>query len=76
MQKVMCGGFPVAAYGGRAEIMDLVADGMVFRAGTVNANRMAMAAAYATLEFMEEGDGKVYREIYRIGEKLMQGMRL
>ena len=75
LAKAMGGGFPVAAYGGRAEIMDLLADGTVFRAGTVNANRMAMAAAHATLEFLEEDDGKVYREIYRIGEKLMQGMQ-
>jgi len=75
LAKAVGGGFPVAAYGGRAEIMDLLADGTVFRAGTVNANRMAMAAAHATLEFLEEDDGKVYREIYRIGEKLMQGIQ-
>ena len=34
-----------------------------------------MAAAHATLEFLEEHDGKVYREIYRHGEKLMQGIQ-
>jgi glutamate-1-semialdehyde 2,1-aminomutase len=74
MAKAVGGGFPVATYGGRAEIMDLLADGTVFRAGTVNANRMAMAAAFATLEFLEEDDGSVYRQIYRIGEKLMKGI--
>jgi glutamate-1-semialdehyde 2,1-aminomutase len=75
LAKAVGGGFPVAAYGGRAEIMDLLADGTVFRAGTVNANRMAMAAAHATLEILGEDDGKVYRQIYRIGEKLMKGMQ-
>ena len=75
MAKAVGGGFPVATYGGKAEIMDLLADGTVFRAGTVNANRMAMAAAYATLQFLEENDGEVYRQIYRIGEKLMNGIQ-
>jgi glutamate-1-semialdehyde 2,1-aminomutase len=74
LAKAVGGGFPVAAYGGKAEIMDLLADGTVFRAGTVNANRVAMGAAYATLEILEEGGGKVYDEIYRVGEKLMHGM--
>jgi glutamate-1-semialdehyde 2,1-aminomutase len=55
--------------------MDLMAEGTVFRAGTVNANRVAMAAAYATLEILEENNGKVYEQIYRVGEKLMKGMR-
>lgn len=75
MAKAVGGGFPVATYGGKAEIMDLLADGTVFRAGTVNANRMAMAAAYATLEFLEEDDGKVYKQIYSVGEKLMKGIQ-
>jgi len=75
MAKAVGGGFPVAAYGGRAEIMSLLADGTVFRAGTVNANRMAMAAAHATLEFLEEDDGKVYKQIYLVGEKLMKGIQ-
>jgi glutamate-1-semialdehyde 2,1-aminomutase len=75
LAKAVGGGFPVAAYGGKAEIMDLLADGTVFRAGTVNANRVAMGAAYATLEILEEGNGKVYDQIYRVGEKLMNGLR-
>ncbi len=57
LAKAVGGGFPVAAYGGKAEIMDLLADGTVFRAGTVNANRAAMGAAYATLEILEEDNG-------------------
>jgi glutamate-1-semialdehyde 2,1-aminomutase len=75
LAKAVGGGFPVAAYGGKAEIMDLLADGTVFRAGTVNANRVAMGAAFATLEILEEGNGRVYDQIYRVGEKLMNGLR-
>jgi glutamate-1-semialdehyde 2,1-aminomutase len=74
LAKAVGGGFPVAVYGGRAEIMDLIVDGTVFRAGTVNANRMAMAAACATLEILEENNGRVYDHIYRVGEKLKSGI--
>jgi len=75
LAKAVGGGFPVAVYGGKAEIMDLMTDGTVFRAGTVNANRVAMAAAYATLEILEENNGKIYEQIYGVGEKLMKGIR-
>ncbi len=75
MAKAMGGGFPVAVYGGRADIMDLLADARVLRAGTLNANRVAIAAAYATLEYLEEDNGRVYHEIYRLGEKLISGIR-
>jgi len=56
LAKAVGGGFPVAVYGGKAEIMDLMADGTVFRAGTLNANRVAMAAAYAALDFLSENN--------------------
>jgi glutamate-1-semialdehyde 2,1-aminomutase len=75
MAKAVGGGFPVAVYGGKAEIMDLLAQGTVFRAGTVNANRVAMAAAWATLDILSENDGAVYDHIYDVGERLMKGMR-
>jgi len=75
LAKAVGGGFPVAVYGGRAEIMDLIANGTVFRAGTLNANRAVMAAAYATLEFLEENDGSVYDRVYRLGERLMDGIQ-
>jgi glutamate-1-semialdehyde 2,1-aminomutase len=52
-----------------------MADGTVFRAGTVNANRVAMGAAHATLEFLSAGNGRVYDEIYRVGERLMKGLQ-
>jgi glutamate-1-semialdehyde 2,1-aminomutase len=49
--KIIGGGFPVGAYGGRADLMDLVAPvGPVYQAGTLSANPVAMAAGLATLK--------------------------
>jgi len=73
--KAFGGGFPIAAYGGKKEIMDLIAKDKVLRAGTLNANRVVMAAAYATLSCLEEDNGKIYEHIYRLGERLMTGMK-
>ena len=48
--KVMGGGLPAAAFGGRAEIMDLLAPlGPVYQAGTLSGNPLATAAGLATL---------------------------
>ncbi|MCC7008196.1 MAG: glutamate-1-semialdehyde 2,1-aminomutase [Acidobacteria bacterium] len=56
--KVIGGGFPVAAYGGRADLMALVApDGPVYQAGTLSANPVGMRAGLATLEEMTRRDG-------------------
>src|SRR4051812_32834169 len=50
MGKIIGGGLPVGAYGGRSEIMDLVAPlGPMYQAGTLSGNPLAMAAGYATL---------------------------
>ncbi len=75
LAKAIGGGFPVAAYGGRAEIMDQIIDGTVFRAGTLNANRVVMAAAHATLEILEENNGSVYGKVYGLGDRLTRGLR-
>ena len=55
--KVVGGGFPVGAYGGRAEIMRHVApSGAVYQAGTLSGNPVAMAAGLATLKILETED--------------------
>src|SRR5947199_10870436 len=52
--KIVGGGFPVGAYGGRAELMRLVApEGPVYQAGTLAGNPVAMAAGLATLRETE-----------------------
>lgn len=52
--KIIGGGMPAAAFGGRADIMaDLAPDGPVYQAGTLSGNPLAMAAGLATLEALE-----------------------
>jgi glutamate-1-semialdehyde 2,1-aminomutase len=60
--KVVGGGFPVGAYAGRADLMDLVAPiGPVYQAGTLSANPVGMRAGLATLAKMDRLDG--WREL-------------
>ncbi len=67
--KVIGGGFPVGAYGGRRQYMELVAPvGPVYQAGTLSANPVAMAAGLATLEQL--ADGKVYAQLEKLGAEL------
>ncbi|MUM64657.1 glutamate-1-semialdehyde 2,1-aminomutase [Acidianus infernus] len=52
--KIIGGGFPIGAFGGKREIMDMLTpSGKVFNAGTFNANPISMSAGLATLEVME-----------------------
>ena len=56
--KVIGGGLPVGAFGGRADIMDYLApDGPVYQAGTLSGNPLALAAGLAQLKEMEKQDG-------------------
>ncbi|MCD7963886.1 MAG: glutamate-1-semialdehyde 2,1-aminomutase [Rikenellaceae bacterium] len=53
--KIIGGGFPAAAFGGRSEIMDMLApDGPVYQAGTLSGNPVAMAAGSAVLNVLSE----------------------
>ena len=72
--KVIGGGLPVGAFGGRAEIMDCLAPlGPVYQAGTLSGNPIAMAAGIANLE--ELLDGGAYGKLEELGEQLATGMR-
>jgi glutamate-1-semialdehyde 2,1-aminomutase len=71
MAKALGGGFPVAAIGGRREIMDQVSGGHVLHAGTYNANVVAIAAANASLELLARPD--VHEQLFRLSERLMAG---
>ena len=70
--KGLGGGFPVAALGGRREIMALVADGTVSMAGTYTANGIAVAAANATLD--ELGDEGTFDRLDAISDGLRSGL--
>ena len=72
--KVIGGGLPVGAFGGRAEIMDCLAPlGPVYQAGTLSGNPIAMAAGLANLEDLN--DGGAYRKLEALGEQLAAGMK-
>ena len=70
--KVIGGGLPVGAFGGRAEIMDrLTPDGDVFQAGTLSGNPLAMAAGIATLTALDE---TAYPVLEALGARLVAGL--
>jgi glutamate-1-semialdehyde 2,1-aminomutase len=71
--KVLGGGLPAAAFGGRRELMDRVAPaGDVYQAGTLSGNPLAVAAGLATLEHLNAG---AYRRLGKLTERLASGLR-
>lgn len=73
--KIIGGGLPVGAYGGRAEIMSLVApSGPVYQAGTLSGNPLAMSAGYSALKYIKEHP-EIYQNLEIASEKLEEGMR-
>jgi glutamate-1-semialdehyde 2,1-aminomutase len=71
--KIVGGGLPLAAFGGRAEIMDRLApSGDVYQAGTLSGNPIATAAGLAVLRRL--GDPAVYEELERRGAQLERGL--
>jgi glutamate-1-semialdehyde 2,1-aminomutase len=72
--KIIGGGLPVGAYGGRRDIMSLVAPvGPVYQAGTLSGNPMAMAAGIVTLRTI--ADEGLYRTLDEMGGALAQSLR-
>ena len=70
--KIIGGGLPVGAYGGRADIMDLVAPaGPVYQAGTLSGNPIAMTAGIWALERLSP---RLYKELARRGAMLAAGL--
>jgi len=71
--KIIGGGLPVGAYGGRREIMELVApSGPVYQAGTLSGNPLAMAAGLATLR--AAGEPGFYGRLDELGRRWRDGM--
>src|SRR5258706_11449112 len=72
--KVIGGGLPVGAFGGREEIMDLLApSGPVYQAGTLSGNPLAMAAGIAALRELAAGGS--YAKLEQLGAQLEAGMQ-
>ncbi|MFC1538637.1 glutamate-1-semialdehyde 2,1-aminomutase [Candidatus Latescibacterota bacterium] len=71
--KILGGGMPVGAYGGKAEIMEHLAPlGSVYQAGTLSGNPLAMAAGLATLNLIEKNE--TYSQLEIAGKTLVEGI--
>ena len=71
--KIIGGGLPVGAFGGRAQIMDVLApDGPVYQAGTLSGNPLAMAAGIAALGELQSG--AVHEQLEVLGARLEAGL--
>jgi glutamate-1-semialdehyde 2,1-aminomutase len=71
--KIIGGGLPVGAYGGRADLMQLIApDGPVYQAGTLSGNPLAMAAGAATLRQLTP---ETYERLEEAGARLEHGLQ-
>ena len=72
--KIIGGGMPVGAFGGKKEIMDYIAPvGPVYQAGTVSGNPLAMAAGFAALSELSQGDK--HQQLSNATEKLAMGLQ-
>ncbi|GAY76989.1 glutamate-1-semialdehyde aminotransferase [Sporolactobacillus inulinus] len=73
MGKIIGGGLPIGAYGGKRDIMDQVApNGPAYQAGTMAGNPLSMASGIACLEVLQTPG--IYEEMDRLGKKLEEGM--
>jgi glutamate-1-semialdehyde 2,1-aminomutase len=73
--KIIGGGLPCAAFGGRTEIMELLAPlGPVYQAGTLSGNPLAMAAGIATLKELIARQGEIYSRLERTTAAIADGV--
>lgn len=73
--KIIGGGLPVGAYGGRKEIMDFISPaGPIYQAGTLSGNPMAMAAGLTLLKQLKANPG-IYEDLNKISASLAEGLR-
>ncbi|MFM2486591.1 glutamate-1-semialdehyde 2,1-aminomutase [Celerinatantimonas yamalensis] len=72
--KIIGGGMPVGAFGGRADVMDYLApNGPVYQAGTLSGNPVAMAAGLASLRLIS--DENIHKQLAQTSAQLAQGLR-
>jgi glutamate-1-semialdehyde 2,1-aminomutase len=73
--KIIGGGLPVGAFGGRSDIMEMIApSGPVYQAGTLSGNPLAMAAGHAALTYIKEHPG-IYKDLEKKSARLEKGIR-
>ncbi|HUY29970.1 MAG TPA: glutamate-1-semialdehyde 2,1-aminomutase [Acidimicrobiales bacterium] len=73
LAKGLGGGFPVAALGGRADVMGMIAEGRYSHSGTYNANVVQCAAVSATMDLLAEPG--LYERQRAVGDRLAEGLR-
>jgi len=72
--KIVGGGLPLAAYGGRKDVMSMIApEGPAYQAGTLSGNPVAVAAGAATLDLLRSEDP--YPRLQQLGDYLCEGLR-
>ncbi|MEN3284470.1 MAG: glutamate-semialdehyde -aminomutase [Solirubrobacteraceae bacterium] len=73
--KAMANGYPISAFGGRADLMELVASNRVVHAGTYNGGGVSVAAALATIERLADPTFEAHERMRRLGRRLMYGLQ-
>ena len=71
--KAMASGYPISVLAGRREFMNLISEGRVIHAGTMNAGNPSVAAALATLDVLEREP--ISQRLFALGARLMEGLR-
>src|SRR6266566_4644274 len=73
--KILGGGLPLSAFGGRRDILEKLAPlGPVYQAGTYSGNPVSVSAALATLDSLRKRGGQVYSRLERMGDEMRHGM--
>ncbi len=73
--KILGGGLPIAAFGGRREIMEKLAPiGGVYQAGTYSGNPISVAASLASLNSLKKKAGQLYPRLEKIGDRMRRGI--
>lgn len=69
--KIVGGGFPIGVFGGKRELMELIApSGSVYQAGTFSGNPVSITAGLKTVEILSRENGRVLRRINRLGDRM------
>jgi glutamate-1-semialdehyde 2,1-aminomutase len=73
--KILGGGLPCGAFGGRADILQMLAPlGPVYQAGTLSGNPLAMAAGIAAIRQLLERQSEIYAQLEQVAQQVVQGV--